>query len=238
MSMNFSEFKKLMGADPLNRDPETLDARNSAPEFEAAAREAEAFEEKIQGALNIPAPPDLLAGIKAISQQNGKRRNWIPLAMAASLVIAVGAAGITWRQMHSWGSVEEYVQDHYSYDGGKLLADASSVVDESDIARIMSVLGASTSGALSRNIRVIKFCPTPDGRGAHMVVSTDQGPVTILYMPGTEVTDGEVITFEQQRALLVTLDVGSAAIIGDLGQAVESLGPMVKDSFKSTPIGA
>ncbi len=47
MSMNFSEFKKLIGADPLNRDSETLRARNSAPEFEAAAAEAGAFEEKL-----------------------------------------------------------------------------------------------------------------------------------------------------------------------------------------------
>ena len=47
MSMNFSEFKKLIGADPWNRDPETMRARNSAPEFETAARDAEAFEGKL-----------------------------------------------------------------------------------------------------------------------------------------------------------------------------------------------
>ena len=46
MSMNFSEFKKLLGADPRNSDPETLRARESGPEFEEAAAEAEAFEKK------------------------------------------------------------------------------------------------------------------------------------------------------------------------------------------------
>ncbi|MCP4047833.1 MAG: DUF3379 domain-containing protein, partial [Gammaproteobacteria bacterium] len=85
--MNFSEFKKLIGADPLNRDSETLRARNSAPEFEAAAAEAKAFEEKLQSALLIQPPDDLLGSIKAISQQPVKRRNWIPLALAASLLI-------------------------------------------------------------------------------------------------------------------------------------------------------
>ena len=48
MSMNFSEFKKLIGADPWNREPETLRARNSAPEFEAAAEAAEAFEDPMR----------------------------------------------------------------------------------------------------------------------------------------------------------------------------------------------
>ena len=51
--MNYSEFKQLLGADPLNRDPETLAARNSDPGFEQAAREAERFERKLQGALNM-----------------------------------------------------------------------------------------------------------------------------------------------------------------------------------------
>ena len=67
MSMNFSEFKKLIGADPGNRDAEILLARQSAPEFESAAAEAEAFEEKLQVALNIQPPADLLDQIKSIA---------------------------------------------------------------------------------------------------------------------------------------------------------------------------
>ena len=58
MSMNFSEFKKRLGADPLNRDPETLRARNSAPEFERAAVEAEAFERKLRSAITVSSPGD------------------------------------------------------------------------------------------------------------------------------------------------------------------------------------
>ncbi len=238
MSMNFSEFKKLMGADPLNRKPETLRARNSAPEFEAEARDAAAFEEKLQAALKITAPPGLLADIKAITQQPQKRRRWVPLAMAASLVMAVGAAGIAWQQMHTWDSVEEYVQDHYAHDGGKALAGAAAIVADEDIIKIMSGLGASASGAMSERVRFIKTCPTPNGKGAHLVVSTDQGPMTIIYMPKTDVTDGEVITFENQHALLVRLEQGSAAIIGNLDQAIDNLEPMVRASFKSSPIGA
>src|SRR5210317_2035844 len=98
MSMNFSEFKKLIGADPWNRDPETLRARNSAPAFEAAAEDAEAFEKKLQSALHIQPPADLLDNIKNISQLPVQKRHWMPLAMAASLLMAVGVAGIVWKQ--------------------------------------------------------------------------------------------------------------------------------------------
>lgn len=238
MSMNFFEFKKLLGADPLNRDSETLRARSSSPEFEAAAKAAEAFEEKLQTALNVGAPSDLLADIKSISRQPVKRRRWVPLAMAASLLLAVGTAGIVWQQSHQWDSVEDYVADHYSHDGLKVLATVSDGVAEQDITRIMSKLGASAALTLSKRIKFIKFCPTPNGRGAHMVVSTDQGPITIIFMPKTDVTDGEMVNFDQQHALLVSLDSGSAAIIGTRAQAVEGLESMIRDSLKTKQLDA
>ncbi len=233
MSMNFSEFKKLLGADPLNRDTETMRARKSAPEFEAAAAEAEAFEEKLQSALHIQPPVDLLNEIKGIPQQALKRRNWMPLALAASLLIAVGAAGIVWQQNHQWDSVEDYVADHYSHDGSELLAYATDIVAEQDVIKIMAKLGASADPQLSGRIKFIKFCPTPNGRGAHMVVSTDQGPMTIIFMPKTQVTDGEMIRFDQQHALLVSLEHGSAAIIGAQSQSVENLETMLRESLKT-----
>jgi len=232
--MNFSEFKKLIGADPLNRDPETVRARNSAPEFEAAAAGAEVFEEKLQAALNIQPPADLLGEIKGISQTPAKKRHWIPLAMAASLVITVSAAGIVWQQSHTWDSVEAYVADHYSKDGSSVIAEATETVPDQDIIRIMAKLGATADQALASHITFIKHCPTPDGRGAHMVVSTDQGPMTIIFMPEVQVNDGEMVEFDQMHALLVDLGHGSAAIIGDMSQSLDNMAPLVRESIRTS----
>lgn len=238
MSMNFSEFKKLIGADPWNRDPETLRARNSSPEFEAAAEAAEAFDRKLQSALHIQPPSDLLGDIKAIGQQPERKRNWIPLALAASLVIAVGAAGLAWKQSNQWDNVEDYLADHYSHDGPGLVAKATGLVAEQEINRIMADLDAEAGQQLTGSIRLIKFCPTPDGRGAHMVVSTEQGPMTVIFMPKTQVTDGEIVTFDQMQALLVSLEHGSAAIIGGQSQSVEKLEDIIKNSLKTGLVGA
>ena len=238
MSMNFSEFKKLMGADPLSRDPETLRARNSAPEFETTAAEAEVFERKLQAALHIQAPADLLDDLKGISQQPVQRRNWIPLALAASLLIAVGSFAIMWQQSRSWDSVEAYLADHYSHGGSILVTESTELVSAQDINRIMAKLNASADQQLAGRIKFIKLCPTPDGRGAHMVVATDQGPMTIIFMPKTLVTDGEVVQFDQMHALLVRLEHGSAAIIGEQSQSVESLEAMLRVSLKTGLVGA
>lgn len=238
MSMNFSEFKRLIGADPWNRDPETLRARNSAPEFEQAAQDAEAFEQKLQSALQVQAPGDLLADIQRISQQPVRRRNWMPLAMAASLVIAVGAMGIVWNQSRQWESVEAYLADHYSHDGASVLGHASESVSGQDINRIMAGLNASAGQQLTGMIKFIKYCPTPDGRGAHMVVSTEQGPMTIIFMPKTQVVDGEMVEFDQMHAYMVDLEQGSAAIIGKTSQPLKTLEAVVRNSIITEKVGA
>ncbi len=238
MSMNFSEFKKLIGADPWNRDPETLRARNSAPEFEKAATEAEAFEEKLQSALQIQPPVDLLAEIRGISQQPIQQRSWMPLALAASLLIAVGAVGMVWKQARQGDSVESYLADHYSTDGPALVAQATDLVAQQDVYNIMASLNATVDQPLSDRIKFIKFCPTPEGRGAHMVVSTSQGPMTIIFMPKTQVTDGEMVSFDQMHAFLLNLEHGSAAVIGKQSQSVESLEAVLRESLKTGLLGA
>jgi hypothetical protein len=237
MSMNFSEFKKLIGADPWSRDPETQRARKSSAEFEQAAVEAEAFEQKLHSALHIQAPDDLLDSIRAITEQPAKRRNWMPLAMAASLVIAVGAVTMVWNQSRQWESVEAYLAYHYSHDGDKTLGKIADGVSEQDINNIMASLNASAGQQLTGMVKFIKFCPTPQGRGAHMVVSTDQGPMTIIFMPDTDVIDGEVVEFDQMHAYLVNLERGSAAIIGRSSQPVEMLEVMVRNSIKINQLG-
>ncbi len=233
MSMNFSEFKKLMGAEPENREPETLRARESSPEFEAVAAEAEIFEQKLGIALRVRAPADLLDQLKAISQQPVRRRSWIPLALAASFLVFIGAAGLVWKQSRQWDSVEAYVTEHYSHDGSRAIAQIGEGISDQEIAKILARLDASADDSLSARIGFIKFCPTPDGRGAHMVVTTEQGPVTIIYMPNVQVQDGETIRFEQMHALLVNLERGSAAIIGEQEQNIENMVVVVRNSLKT-----
>jgi len=231
--MNFSEFKKLIGADPGSKDPEVLRARQSGPEFEAAATEAEAFEKKLQAAVHIRPPDDLLEQIQAIGQANVRKPKWIPLALAASLLIAVGAGGLYWRQTHYWDSVESYVSEHYAHDGTRVMGRAAAKMPNAEIEKVLAKLDASADKTLAGHIMYIKFCPTPDGRGAHMVVSTDQGPMTVIYMPEIQVREGEVVKFDRMRATLVNLEQGSAAVIGEQSQNVEELVAMVRDSLKT-----
>jgi hypothetical protein len=78
---------------------------------------------------------------------------------------------------------------------------------------------------------VIKYCPTPDGKGVHMVLNTEQGPVTLIYMPETEVIEGEMLRVDDVEAVLVSLPRGSAALLGVGIQQEPALVALVHDSI-------
>jgi hypothetical protein len=237
MSMNFSEFKRLLGAEPRNGDPEFLRACQSSPEFEQAAAEAGRFEDKLERALSVPEPAGLIDDLLSISQRSptasGARR-WLPYAAAASLFVAVGAAGIAWKMNNSWDSVEEYLVDHYRHDGVSLLTRADGDTAK-DVQAILSELNMQASPALADIVGVIKYCPTPDGKGVHMILNTESGPVTVFYMPDTEVNDSELLAFDDVEAVLVRLQSGSAAIIGPDAQEIVSLQALIYDSLVPLP---
>ena len=239
MSMDFSEFTLRLGAEPRSRDPEFLRARTSTPEFCDAALQADRFEALLEHAMAVDAPPFLLDRLQAIPREAprpGKRERerrqarWRPLAVAASLFIAAGAAGLLWRMNPHWASVTDYVVDHYRHDGASVLARASGQVPE-DMGSMLAEFGVEATPALAGIVRFTKNCPTPDGKGVHMVIATEKGLVTLIYMPGTSVADGERVAFDDKEAMLVALQRGSAVIIGTESQELAGLHSLVQASL-------
>ena len=234
MSMDFTEFLRQLGADPHSRDPEFMRARRSSPEFQRAADEAEAFEARLERAVGLSAQAGVLDDIIAISSQAAPaaapRPKWRTMALAAGILIAVGAAGITWKMNHSWDSVDQYLVEHYGYDGDSLLGKSSSL-PATGVQAIFARFAMQATPELAGIISVIKYCPTPDGKGVHMVLNTREGPITLIYMPDTDVIDRQSIEFGGMQVLLVSLERGSAAIIGSGEQSVSDLYAVVQESI-------
>jgi hypothetical protein len=229
MSMNYSEFVRQLGTDPASQDPAFLLARQSSPQFVRAAAESDRFEKDLRRALQAEVPADLLERLQLSGRARPGQRI-ARYALAASLVLAVLLGTVMWRLNPRYETVEQYVAYHYQHDGPELLArGAGRLADNSD--RILSRFGLGLTPAAQRMVGVIKFCPTPAGRGVHMVLNTANGPVTVLFMPGTAVTDGEMLHFDGLQAQLVHLDAGSAAIIGTAGQHIAGLHDLVQNAF-------
>jgi hypothetical protein len=224
-----------LGADPTSRDPDLLAARKASPEFEQAAREAEALEVKLNHALRFAAPEDLVDEILAIADQGqakpgASRRRWPPFALAASLLVAVGAAGIVWNMNPGTESVEDYLVAHYAMDGAQLEAQAAGR-QATNVQAILAEVGYSARPEFAGLVGFIKYCPTPDGKGVHMVLNTEPGPVTVILMPATPVDDRESGLENGMHAQLVSLSRGSIAVMGADAGSVEHLASRVRESI-------
>jgi hypothetical protein len=124
--------------------------------------------------------------------------------------------------------------DHYRHDGAKLLARANNHAAV-EVADMLAGFGVEAAPELAGIVNLVKSCPTPDGKGVHMVLNTERGLITVIYMPETPVTDGERIAFDDREALLVALPKGSAVIIGTGQQSIANFQALVQGAIH--PVG-
>jgi hypothetical protein len=229
--MDYSEFIRQLGADPASRDPAFLRARTSSPEFERAAAESDRFERQLSRALSLNTPQDLLPELKQIGNSGVPRlRVWRNYALAAGVLLALFAAGILWRLNPEFDSVEQYVAYHYAEDGSALVARAQGRL-AANVDEVLTRFRVGLTPEARHMVGLIKFCPTPGGKGAHMVFNTTQGPITVIFMPETEVTDGEMLQFDGMQAQLVALQSGSIAVIGTEQQQIGRFHTMMQKAF-------
>lgn len=86
-------------------------------------------------------------------------------------------------------------------------------------------------------VRLSKFCPTPDGAGAHAVLDTDEGPVTLFYMPRTRVPDApySVELPNGMEGWVFNLERGSMALVAEAGRDTPELASEIKRQLSFPP---
>ena len=207
-------------------------------ESEQAAREAEKFERKLNEALLIAPPAGLLDDILAVTdperaKHGASPRRWAPFALAASLMMAVGVAGVVWNLNRGTESVEDYLVAHFAMDGAQLEAKAAGQ-SASNVEAILAEVDFEALPEFADMIGFIKYCPTPDGKGVHMVLNTERGPVTVILMPTTAVDDRESQLANGMQARIVSLSRGSIAVMSSDAAAVDQLTALARESILPT----
>lgn len=222
--MNLFEFKKRLMTDPSDRSPELRAARASGEEFAAAAAEADRFEAMLQRALNVPAPRGLAEHIILRQSLEGEsnRPRWPQLtALAAALALAVAVTTFTMMPRTSMGDLQQHIAWHWEHDGPQVLAASAGRVepDPNQVQQVLAEFGLHVEPELLEQVRMTKFCPTPDGAGAHIVLATAAGPVTLYYMPRTRIpsSPANIRLNDGMEAVALNVERGSLAVIAEPG---------------------
>ncbi|WP_191621329.1 DUF3379 family protein [Marinihelvus fidelis] len=198
------------------------------------------FEQRLEAALKLPVDDTLVDSLLPPADTAGQappaRRGW---AIAASVLVMLSVGVIAWQASRPAPSLEEYILAHYRHDGATVLARAGDAgVDPRALADVLGRFNLEASAELASRVTLVKFCPTPKGRGAHMVVQTDTGPVTVIVIPEMVVEAPRQLAFDEVTADIVALRSGTAAIIGpDAGMDVV-VGAWLRDGLVPSGTGA
>jgi len=243
MSMNFSEFKQILNSDPTSQEPDFLAARRSDPEFVLAAAASDAFEQRLKKASRLPVDPALTDRLGALPQAARQSESSLLFrfryALAASVLLALSAVLLMPQLQQPQESVEAFVARHFGLDGHGLLEQAGIPQGE-ELAAILAAFDLQMDPRLAAQVQFVKYCPTPEGMGVHLVLNSPQGRVTVLFMPGLVVAEGEQFAFNDTAAKLINLPGRnvSAAIIGQPGQLTPALALAVERGVARLSEGA
>lgn len=242
-STSSSEFDRRLGAEPRETAAALRAAKTRGESLDPAqiraVEDAVAFEDQLEKALRLPVDEDALvtSALEATKRKRGPSAPPTWLAMAASLALLAGIAGLTWYASRPvTDDVADYVESHYRHDGADVLERMDEGATPQQVESVLASLGARPSVALTRQVRFIKFCPTPNSKGAHMVLATPNGPATVIFMPAVTVEAPLLLRFDGVEAQVIGLTTGSAAIIGAEGEAARALRASLESGV--LPLGA
>jgi hypothetical protein len=215
--MNSTDFQSILETEPRSQDPDFIAAREKDPKLRRAWSEAMQFEADLAEALRVPVPPDLKSRITFYQAGEATRRvhrRW--LAVAASLVVATVLI-TSWWWKNQPGPIEQFVLEALMMEPAEFMTE--SELPQEKVKKLLASLNTRIEGNLGQ-VRFMKTCPTPGGTGARMVLMTDSGPVTILYMPKAQLSKRIEFEVKDMKGAIVALEEGAAAIIGNSNRQI------------------
>ena len=231
--MDRDELEKRLMQDPDFNDPAIRQAVEHDPECARIVAEARAFEQKLEQAVSVRAPRDLGDRIIARQRAHGRRPElpWMlstaaALALAVTLLVFQTLDRSAIERGQSPDEIWVHLASHWHHDGPQALAASrQSQTSTEELSTLLGGLGVELAPEILSRVRLGKACPTPDGRGAHLVLTTDDGPITLMIMPRTPAPMAPAsATLESGlEAWLVNLDHGSMAVLAEPGRDAHAL---------------
>ena len=232
--MNPDELRRRLMTDPAGERAAADAGRDEGGEAARLVEESEAFERLLDEAMHVEPPEDLQQQLRQTPFRAGRRERGGPgaagwLAMAASLTLAVAVTLFLLRDAAppSDAGLAEHLAWHWAHDGPSVLAAARlGATPPRRVEELLADFGVELAPELLADVRLSKICPTPDGAGAHLILASPEGPVTLYYMPRTAVpASGESYPLaDDMRAWVFNVERGSVALVGENDRDLPALG--------------
>jgi hypothetical protein len=210
--MDCLEFRRMLAATPHARDPAMEAHRRDCPACQAAWEQAQHFEDALLDALHVPVPEGLADRIVLAQATGHRQRFWRGrrtfLALAASVLVAMGIAGISWQQIDAHSlpalAVAHMPPEIQSLDLTRPLT--AQAIDAGFAGRDVSLRGPAPA-----DTTYVHDCMVGKYEAVHLVNRRDGEPVVVLYLPDKRVA--RTRDFARQGWVGRTLPLGSGSLV-------------------------
>lgn len=206
-----AEYRRQLLAEPDSTSPLLLEHRRNCPACAAFEQELQGFESRLRKALAVDLTPRGSADVLPLVRRPHSPRKQQWLAVAASIVGAIGIATFLWIGS-SRQTLASAVVDHMTHE-----PQAWEVTDERVSASQLAAALKDAHVHLGRNASRVSYassCLFRLHHVPHLVVQTPSGPVTVMILVHEKVSGAQ--RFDEggyQGMLLPIPGHGSLAVI-------------------------
>lgn len=206
--MNCHEFQTAIGADPNSTKPEILAHVEECAACARYRQEMQDMDRLIQRALAVPAD----FGSPAPRAAAVKTKNFAAWRIAASLFAAVMIASSIW-VASTRESFAEQIVTHADHEAFALIRTDERVGDQ----RLREILSRSNLSLRpgTTDVSYASSCPFRGHVVPHLVVQSEQGPVTVLVLANEESTTAvQTIDENGYEGVILPAPRGVIAVLG------------------------
>lgn len=242
--MDDLEFRKRAYSNPTDDDPEFTNAARAHPARERLLEELTSLENQLADAINTVSVPDGLA--ERLKQQGAgnpgaegvPRRSLKPyMTLAASVVVALALTFTVGQQGQPSArdlAFHDNVVNHLHEEASEYAGDVEASWER--LTEVVSAGGGRIDNEAPLREAHVKFARdcgvTESLTGTHIVLEGEHGPVSLIYVATTPVSQDLELDDERFAGRIIPMQQGNMAIVGEKEEPLETFESLARTSFQ------
>jgi len=222
--MNCRDFEAIVGAEPHSTHPDVLAHIEQCPACKRYREEMLAMDGLIYRALEVDtqAPP-----AAKLTKREPTPRFWRMAASVLVSAITIAAASI-WLLTPRETFAADVIK-HINHESASLVK-TSETANSAEVASVLAASGVHIKPNAT-HVSYVQLCPFRGHRTPHLVVQTDQGPVTVLVMADEPQGSHKRISASGYEGVVVPAPRGVLVVVGQNGN-IDEIAHTVLDALE------
>lgn len=210
--MNCEQLRTIVGAEPNSTNPDVLAHIEQCPECARYREELQKMDRLIYRALAIDTPTEKSAD-EILSPPQRERSGTRVWRMAASVLVTVLVGTMALWLLAPRDSFAQEAITHMKHEQASMVR-TSTTVDDGRLEQILSAARLRLKPGATR-ISYAQSCDFRGQRIPHLVVQTEQGPVTVLFVTDAPTQKPERIDEEGVQGVILPAPRGVIVVLGE-----------------------